>query len=238
MKPLLPFVASLLTSDTKPTLQSHTDMYATPMGELKVTHIVYASVMLQINGKTIHIDPYANKRRVDYAQFPKADLLLITHEHPDHLDPNAYIKLLTPEIKIITTQTVADLTFPHAEILANGQHTEWNGIEIAAVPAYNLEYKRTDNTLYHLKGIGNGYILSFGTFRVYIAADTENIEEMSDLGEIDIAFLPKNRLYTMSDAQFIEAAKRIHPAYLYPYHYFSIDRESLRRKLPKEIILK
>jgi len=235
MKPLFTLLASLFTFTTM--AQIHSDTYATPMGKLKVTYITHASVMLQIDGKTIHIDPYTNNK-VDFSQFPKADLLLITHEHPDHLDPKAYMKILTPKTKVVTTKTVAAIAFPHAEVLANGQQTHWEGIEITAVPAYNIEHKRPDGQFYHSKGIGNGYILSFGTFRVYIAGDTENIPEMSHLGKIDIAFLPKNLPYTMSDAQFIEAAKRIHPKYLYPYHYFSIDREALRKALPQDIILK
>ena len=217
--------------------QIHTDTYETPMGELRVTHITHASVMFQIDGKTIYVDPYENNK-VDFSQFSKADLLLITHEHSDHLDPKAYMKILTSKTKVITTKTVAAIAFPHAEILMNGQQTRWEGIEIAAIPAYNIEHKRTDGQFYHPKGIGNGYILSFGSFRVYIAGDTENIPEMSHLGKIDIAFLPKNLPYTMNDIQFIEAAKRIHPKYLYPYHFFSIDREALRKALPKEIILK
>lgn len=218
--------------------QIRTDTYATPMGELKVTYIVHASVMLQIDGKTLYTDPFTNNNQVDFSKFPKADLLLITHEHSDHLDPQAYNKIITPKTHVMTTHTVAKIAFPHAEVLANGQSTHWEGIEITAVPAYNMDHKRPDGQLFHPKGVGNGYILAFGSFRVYIAGDTENIPEMSHLGKTDIAFLPKNLPYTMSDEQFIEAAKRIHPKYLYPYHYFSVDRAALLKALPQDIILK
>lgn len=217
--------------------QMQTDTYETPMGLLKITYITHASIWMQIDHKNIFVDPFTNQK-VDYAQFPKADLLLITHEHYDHLDPQAYSKIFTPKTHVISTQTVADKKLFPVQVLNNGESTQWNGIEITAVPAYNIEHKRPDGVLFHPKGIGNGYILAFGTFRVYIAGDTENIPEMRSLGKIDVAFLPKNLPYTMSDEQFIEAAKMIHPHFLYPYHYFSIDTEALRKELPKDIILK
>jgi L-ascorbate metabolism protein UlaG (beta-lactamase superfamily) len=153
MKPLFTLLVSLFTFTTM--AQIHTDIYETPVGELRVTPITHASVMFQIDGKTIHVDPYENNK-VDFSQFSKADLLLITHEHPDHLDPKAYMKIVTSKTKVITTKTVAAIAFPHAEVLANGQQTRWEGIEIAAVPAYNMEHKRPDGQFYHPKGIGNG----------------------------------------------------------------------------------
>ncbi|MGC9151117.1 MAG: MBL fold metallo-hydrolase [Microbacter sp.] len=217
--------------------QMQIDTYETSMGELKITYITHASILFQINGKNIFVDPFTNQK-VDYASFPKADLLLITHEHYDHLDPQAYSKIITPKTDVITTKTVAEKGLFKARILNNGATTRWDGIEITAVPAYNIAHKRPDGAFYHPKGIGNGYVLAFGNFRVYIAGDTENIPEMRSLGKIDVAFLPKNLPYTMSDEQFIEAAKTIHPHVLYPYHYFSVDKEALRKALPEDIILK
>jgi len=216
--------------------QLHTDTYSTPLGKLEITPVNHGSVMLQINGKVIHIDPY--EKTADYSKLPKADLVLITHEHPDHFDKKALEKITKSDTKFITSATVVAAGLAKAQILKNGETTVWEKITIEAVPAYNLLHKRPDGQPYHAKGIGNGYILSFGLFRVYIAGDTENIPEMTKLGNIDVAFLPKNLPYTMTDEQFIEAAKTVHPKVLYPYHYFEIDREALRKALPTTIMLK
>lgn len=216
--------------------QLPSDIYSTPMGRLIVTPVNHGSIMLQINDKVIHIDPY--EKSVDYSTLPKADLILITHEHPDHFDKKALVKIVHPDTYIITTDTVAASGLPEATVMKNGETASWNGIDIEAVPAYNIVHMRPDGKPYHIKGVGNGYILSFKKFRVYIAGDTENIPEMAQLGKINIAFLPKNLPYTMNDEQFIEAAKMVHPKVLYPYHYFEINRDSLRSQLPKNIELK
>jgi L-ascorbate metabolism protein UlaG (beta-lactamase superfamily) len=217
--------------------QQPTDTYSTPLGKLEVTPVNHGSVMLQINGKVIHIDPY--EKTVDYAKLPKADLILITHEHPDHLDKKALDKITKADTHVITTATVlATGKVPGAQVLKNGESASWNKINIEAVPAYNIIRKRPDGIPFHPKGVGNGYILSFGTFRLYIAGDTEFIPEMKRFGKLDVAFLPKNLPYTMTDEQFIEAAKVIRPKVLYPYHYFEIDRAALRKALPETIVLK
>jgi L-ascorbate metabolism protein UlaG (beta-lactamase superfamily) len=217
-------------------MSQHTsDWYQTAMGELVVTPVNHGSVMFKIDGKVIFVDPYENK--ADYSKLPKADLILITHEHPDHLDKNAIAKLRKADTKFITTAAVAKILH-EGQILKNGDKTVWEKIEILAVPAYNINRRRPDGQFYHPKGNGNGYILSFGKFRVYVAGDTECIPEMQKLGKIDIAFLPKNLPYTMSDAEFIEAGKVVHPKYLYPYHYFELNMDALRKELPKEILLR
>ena len=212
------------------------DIYTTPMGRLIVTPINHASVMLQIRGKVIYIDPY--ELNVDFSTLPKADLILITHEHPDHLDGKALRKITLPDTYIIATEKVSASGLPKASIMYNGDLASWNDIEIEAVPAYNLVHKQANGQPYHVKGVGNGYIISFGSFRIYIAGDTEDIPEMANLGKINIAFLPKNLPYTMDDAQFIRAAKMVNPKVLYPYHYSEINRTYLRSQLPKTIELK
>lgn len=225
---LLPFVAEA---------QLRSDVYSTPIGPLVVTPINHGSVMLRIAGKVIYVDPY--EQSVDYNTLPKADLILITHEHPDHFDKKALNKIIKVGTYFIVTETVYGMAgLPDAAVLKNDEDADWNNIEIQAVPAYNIVHKRPDGKPYHEKGVGNGYVLSFDGFRVYIAGDTENIPEMAQLGKINIAFLPKNLPYTMTDEQFVEAAKMIHPKVLYPYHYFEINREALEKQLPKGIELK
>jgi L-ascorbate metabolism protein UlaG (beta-lactamase superfamily) len=224
---LLPFIA---------TAQQHPDVYMTPMGPLVVTPVNHGSVMLRIKGKVIHVDPY--EKSVDYATLPKADLVLITHEHSDHYDKKALDKVTKADTHIIATGSVVAAGLKGASVLKNGESTLWNDIRIDAVPAYNIEHKSPNGKPFHEKGVGNGYILSFKNYRVYIAGDTENIPEMSKLGKIQVAFLPKNLPYTMTNEQFVEAAKIIRPKALYAYHYFELDRDLLIKLLPKSIELK
>jgi len=203
--------------------------YQTPLGELQITMIGHAATLLQLNGKTIYTDPYGEI--TDFSDFPKADLVLITHEHYDHLDKIELAKIVTLSTKIIGTPTVAT-ELENIIVLKNSEKTVWENIEIAATPAYNIIQKRDDGQPFHPKGSGNGYILNFSGFRVYFAGDTELIPEMNTIGDIDIAFLPKNLPYTMSDEMFIEAAKFLCPKILYPYHYFEVDKAKLQAALP------
>ncbi|MDR0581584.1 MAG: MBL fold metallo-hydrolase [Prevotellaceae bacterium] len=209
------------------------DRYITPQGELSITHIGHASLLLQLNGRNIYTDPYGEV--ADFSGFPEAGLVLITHEHYDHLDKKELSKIVTSKTKIISTPLVAT-ELKGAEVLKNGDKTIWNAIEITAVPAYNIVQKRPDGAPFHPKGSGNGYVLNIGGFRVYIAGDTELIPEMKTIVSPDIAFLPKNLPYTMSDEQFIEAAKQIRPKILYPYHYFEVDKAALQQALPSIVI--
>lgn len=212
------------------------DKYATPMGEVFVYPVGHGSVMLSWNGKTIQVDPYS--KVADYSQLPQADLLLITHDHYDHLDPAAWKKTVKPTTHIITTAKAApQMDGVTPQVMQNGEKTAWEGIQIDAVPAYNIVHKGPDGNFFHPKGEGNGYILHFGKFRIYIAGDTENIPEMQNWAGPDVAFLPKNLPYTMTDEMFADAALRLKPKHLYPYHYFEADKPALQKAVGKDIQL-
>lgn len=207
------------------------EKFATSDGELKITIVGHASLMLQFQGKVIHVDPWSQLG--DYEKLPDADLILITHEHRDHLDQKALDKITATDTKMIYTK-VCDSILNFAgqkEILANGNKTTFEGIEIEAVPAYNIVHQRDNGQPYHPKGRGNGYVLSFGDTRLYIAADTEDIPEMKHLGEIDIAFIPMNVPYTMTPQMAANAAKMIQPKVLYPYHYGDTPLNELTKLL-------
>jgi L-ascorbate metabolism protein UlaG (beta-lactamase superfamily) len=107
--------------------------------------------------------------------------------------------------------------------MRNGDKQLVSGIQVEAVPAYNLIHKREDGQPFHPKGVGNGYILTLGETRLYFAGDTENIPEMKNLRDISVAFLPMNLPYTMTPAMVADAAKTIRPQILYPYHYGNTD---------------
>ena len=109
----------------------------------------------------------------------------------------------------------------------NGSVSEFNGIKIEAVPAYNIKHERSPGNPFHPKGEGNGYILTLGNKRIYIAGDTENIPEMAALKNIDVAFLPMNLPYTMTPEMVADAVKMFSPGILYPYHYGDTDTSKL-----------
>lgn len=191
--------------------------FETDKGPLKISFIGHGSLMLQFAQLVIHVDPFS--KIADYTKLPQADLILITHHHGDHLDPLALEPLRNTSTRILCT-TLCKPKLTDGEIISNGEHKEIKNISIEAVPAYNLVNKREDGTPFHPKGEGNGYILTFGNKRVYIAGDTENIPEMTQLKNIDIAFLPLNLPFTMTPEMFLEAAKSFSPRILYPYHFF------------------
>jgi L-ascorbate metabolism protein UlaG (beta-lactamase superfamily) len=200
------------------------DILPTSDGDLQMTFIGHGSLMFTFNTMIIHVDPFS--RVADYAQLPKADLILITHEHPDHLDLDALDHIHRSTTTVVLTETCADQV-QNGIIMGNGDVQTVDGIKIEAVPAYNLIHKRPDGNPFHTKGAGNGYILNFGDKRIYVAGDTENIPEMKALEAIDCAFLPMNLPYTMTPEMAADAAKIIRPGILYPYHYGETDTATL-----------
>jgi L-ascorbate metabolism protein UlaG (beta-lactamase superfamily) len=207
------------------------DTIATSQGRLVLTFLGHGSLIMAFEGKTIQVDPYGEV--ADYSRLPKADLVLITHDHYDHLDPKALQAILKPGTKIVATKSCAGKV-RDALVMSNGDAQTVLGLKIEAVPAYNIVHKRPDGAPYHPKGAGNGYIVAFGDKRVYIAGDTENIPEMKSLKNIDIAFLPMNLPYTMTPEMVADAAKAFQPKILYPYHFGETDASKLASLLQGE----
>jgi L-ascorbate metabolism protein UlaG (beta-lactamase superfamily) len=200
------------------------DIISTSAGDLKMTFIGHGTLMFSFGGKIIHIDPV--DQMADYKKLPKADIIIITHEHSDHMDLKAITKLQTPKTVLIMSETCAK-QIKGGIVMHNGDTTTVDGLKIEAVPAYNLVHMRSPGVPFHPKGIGNGYIITFGDRRVYIAGDTENTPEMKALKNIDIAFLPMNLPYTMTPEMVADAVKAFKPKSLYPYHYGDTDPERL-----------
>ncbi len=200
------------------------DKYRTSAGDLTITFIGHGTLMFELGDRVIHIDPVS--READYSVLPKADLILITHHHGDHCDPGA-IELLSREDTDLMLNELCGDRVGHGMVLRNGDIERWEGITIEAIPAYNLVHKRDNGEPFHPRGEGNGYVLSFGDTRVFVAGDTENTPEMKALKDIDIAFLPMNLPYTMTPEMVADAAKAFRPKVLYPYHYGSTDPAEL-----------
>ena len=201
-----------------------TDVFQTSAGELKITFVGHASVFFTFGGKVIHVDPYSSVG--DYTQLPKADVILITHEHGDHFDLKALNAVRTPETIVVLTRVCAK-ELQDGIILDNGDTTILGGVRIDAIPAYNIVNKRNTGEPYHPKDVGNGYILTFGDKKVYIAGDTENIPEMKALKGIDVAFLPMSMPNTMTPEMVADAAKAFKPKILYSYHLRGTDISKL-----------
>ncbi len=200
------------------------DILTTAMGDVEITFIGHGSLMFTYRGVVIHVDPFS--RLADYSKLPKADLIMITHEHGDHLDLKALEQVRTQKTILILTETCAK-TIKGGIVMQNGDARTVGGLQIEAVPAYNLVHMRSEGVPYHPKGIGNGYVITFHEKRVYIAGDTENIPEMKQLKNIDCAFLPMNLPYTMTPEMVADAAKAFKPKILYPYHYGDTDTSKL-----------
>jgi L-ascorbate metabolism protein UlaG (beta-lactamase superfamily) len=196
------------------------DTFKTSSGDLKITFLGHGTLVLSFGGKIIHVDPYSSV--ADYTKQPKADLILITHEHQDHLDAKALGPIRTAKTIIVANPASAKQV-EGAIVMNNGDVRTIEGLKIEAVPAYNIVHKRDTGQPFHPKGNGNGYVVTFGDKRVYLAGDTENIPEMKDLKNIDIAFLPMNLPYTMTPEMAADAAKMFKPKILYPYHFGETD---------------
>ena len=205
-----------------------TDVLKTSAGDLKIIFIGHASLIFEFNKRIIYVDPVS--KYADYSKLPKADLILITHEHGDHLDSKA-IELIKKDGTKLFCNEASFRTIVGGTVLKNGVETDFNGIKIAVVPAYNIVNKRENGEAFHPKGIGNGYVIIFGNMKVYIAGDTENIPEMKNLKNIDIAFLPMNLPYTMTPAMVADVVKMFNPKILYPYHTGNTDVNELVKLL-------
>lgn len=204
-------------------LAHKTDTISTANSQLIIHFLGHGTLMMEHGGKIIHIDPWS--RVANYDSLPKADLILLTHHHGDHLDSTALSKIYTEKTELYWTQNCEkNSKFPaKGKVVRIDDHIVTLGITIRAVPAYNIVNKRQNGEPYHIKGEGNGYILSINNLNIYIAGDTENIPEMANFGKIDIAFLPMSLPHTMTPEMVKEAVLMIKPKVLYPYHYGKTD---------------
>ena len=199
------------------------DAFQTKSGKTVRFHaLVHASIRMEYDGKEFEIDPVTKlgNRTIDYTAMPKADYILVTHEHGDHFD-RAAIKTLSGEgTKLITNKRCAEM-IGYGQVMVNGDVTKIaKDITIEAVPAYNTTEGRQQ---FHPKGRDNGYIITVDGLRIYVAGDTEDIPEMTAIKDIDVAFMPCNQPYTMTPEQLVKAARIVKPKVLFPYHYGQTD---------------
>ncbi len=196
-------------------------------GNITITPINHATLQIAHGTSVIDVDPVG---QADFGSLPAPTLILVTDIHGDHLDPATIARLKTPATRIVAPAAAA-AKIDGAIVMANGEKKEVNGVSIQAVPMYNLQRGPSAGQVFHEKGRGNGYILTLGGKRVYIAGDTECTPEMKALKNIDVAFLPMNLPYTMPPAEAADCVKVFRPAIVYPYHYRGQDLQQFAAAL-------
>jgi L-ascorbate metabolism protein UlaG (beta-lactamase superfamily) len=201
--------------------------FDTSAGPLVITPIYHASFLIQAGGKNIYVDP---AKPANFSGLPPADLILITDIHPDHMDPASVAALSGSATQIIAPPAVTK-TITSASALSNGESRDWNDWSIEAIPMYNIVRGPAPGQLYHPKGRGNGYVLTYGGKRIYISGDTEGIPEMRSLKNIDVAFVCMNLPYTMTPEEAAEAVRAFHPKVVIPYHYRNSDLSVFKQGL-------
>jgi len=189
-------------------------------GDITIQTITHAALQLKYGNQVITVDPTAMGG--DYAALPKADIILITDIHGDHLDP-ATIAKASKATTVVVIPGAAAAQVKGGTVIANGEKKTVSGVAIEAVAMYNLVRGPSAGQFYHTKGRGNGYIVTLGGKRIYLAGDTECTPEMMALKNIDVAFIPMNLPYTMTPNEAAECVKAFKPKIVYPYHYMGTD---------------
>jgi L-ascorbate metabolism protein UlaG (beta-lactamase superfamily) len=220
---LLPAMAQAQSGDRIPTEQG---------GDLTIHPLYHGTLVLTWNNRTIYVDPAVapggnreGSAAAAFKAFPAPDIILVTDIHGDHLSIPTLMDVIRPETRLVAPQAVVEILPSNplrgnAMRLSNGRTITVHGIQIEAIPMYNLTKERLQ---YHDKGRGNGYVLTIGGKRIYIAGDTEDIPEMRALRNIDAAFVPMNLPFTMTPQQAADAVREFKPKIVYPYHFGKSD---------------
>lgn len=221
------FSGALSFSHAQTQSTRQTQSFETAAGAVKITPIFHASLLIEAGGKNIYIDP---AKPSNFSGLPPADLILITDIHGDHMDPNSISQISKSGTEIMAPPAVVK-TVTSAQPISNGETKTWNDWTIEAIPMYNIQRGPSPGNLYHTKGRGNGYVLTYGGKRFYFSGDTENIPEMRALKNIYVAFVCMNLPYTMPPDEAAQAVKAFHPQIVIPYHYRGSDLNVFKNDL-------
>jgi len=204
------------------------DKINTSAGVVEMYFVGHGSLIFSVNGYFIYIDPVRSAGKYD--NLAKADIILVTHEHGDHLDPQL-ISTLRKDATVMYSSVAAATSVSWAHPMKAGDKKTINNIEVLAVPAYNIVNLRAPGQPFHPKGAGIGFVITIGDAKIYVAGDTENIPEMKELKNINVAFLPMNLPYTMTPEMVADAAKSFNPKILYPYHFGNTNTDLITNLL-------
>ncbi|SMX46548.1 MBL fold metallo-hydrolase [Maliponia aquimaris] len=196
--------------------------FKTSQGTLTVHPVHHASIVMETPAGVLYVDPVGDI--ADYADFPAADLILVTHEHGDHYNMDVLKALKAESTPLLANPAVFDMLpaelKPNASALANGATASLTGVQVDAIPAYNITEERKN---FHPQGRDNGYILTMDDFRVYVSGDTEDTPEMRALQGVDLAFVCMNLPFTMPAEAAADAVRAFRPTFVYPYHFRGRD---------------
>ena len=228
MKLFLALVAcAAMAVATQAQTERQVQTFKTSAGTVKITPIYHAALMIEADGKVIYLDP---AKPANVSGLPKADLILITDIHQDHMDPALIAQVSKPGTEIMAPPAVVK-TVTEAKPISNGETKKWDKWTIEAVPMYNIEHGPAPGKLFHDKGRGNGYVMTYGKKRFYFSGDTEGTPEMRALKNIDVAFVCMNMPYTMTPDEAAQAIKAFKPKVVIPYHYHGSDLSVLQKDL-------
>lgn len=186
----------------------------------------------------VYLDPYMLS-----GECPKADLILITHDHRDHCSPESVAEIRKDDTVTVTIAAAAEKLEGDIRILGPGDGVTVKGIEVEAVPAYNVDKFRSPGVPYHPKESGHvGLIITMEGQRIYHAGDTDHIPEMANLGKIDVAILPISGGPVMTADEAAEAVGTIRPRAAIPMHIgrhrgSQEDIDTFQGKAPAEVVL-
>ncbi len=183
---------------------------------LEIIRLNHAAFKIK-NQKIIYIDPF--QIRPD----EKADLVFITHEHFDHFSPEDLKKIIDEETLIVACRLCNLSQYQNVKLVRPFENFEVENIKVETLPAYNLNKFKEPGKVFHPKeNDGVGYVLEIEGVRIYHAGDTDNIPEMANLKDIDIALLPVSGTYVMTAEEAVAAVKVIKPKLAIPMHYGTI----------------
>ena len=227
MKVMVPVACAVFALVPFGLAAAQTQTFPTSAGPVKITPLNHASTLIVAGGKTIYLDP---AKPAKLTGLPKADLILITDIHGDHMDPASNQEIAKADTEILAAPAVVQ-TVSSAKPIANGETKTWQAWTIEAIPAHNLKRGPAPGKLFHDKGRGNGYVLTYGGKRFYFSGDTEGIPEMRALKNIDVAFVCMNLPYTMTPEEAADAVRAFHPKIVYPFHFRGSDPEVFKKAL-------
>jgi L-ascorbate metabolism protein UlaG (beta-lactamase superfamily) len=227
MKMLLVLAVSFFALSSLAYSAAASQKFPSSAGEVTITPLYHASTLIEAGGRTIYLDP---AKPAKFGGLPKADLILITDIHQDHMDPAVIAEISKAGTEILAPPAVV-ATVTTAKPIANGETKTWSGWTIEALPAYNVKRGPSPGKFFHDKGRGNGYVLTYGGVRFYFSGDTEGIPEMRALKNIDVAFVCMNLPYTMPPEEAADAVKAFHPKIVIPYHYRGSDLAVFKKGL-------
>ncbi len=199
---------------------------------MKLKWLGHASALLEASGKVIYIDPYAG----EYTK--KADIIIVTHGHSDHLSPDKIRMIQRPDTVIISSKSCAENISGKVVPISVGDRKKIDGIELEAVHAYNISRFRSPGVPFHPKGLSIGVVLRSEGKTVFHASDTDFIPEMKTLPKLDIAMIPIGGTYTMDVPEAVQATLAMNPKLVLPMHRRESDVAELKRQVESRSTIK